>query len=302
MAELQFLRYVTIGQYLPLDSPIHRLDARSKLLAYALLVVAVTFNNTYIANAILLLTIGLIVMIARVPIGYALQGIRPALPALVILAILRLLLPPQVAGLAGDCRVIWRWPLGAGGLATRLVLTDCTLRLVIVSAVRLSVLIVLTSLLTFSTTTAELAHGTEALLAPLQFVGFPAHELALVVTIALRFVPTLALQMERIVKAQIARGADFGTSSRLAIIKTVRRLLPLLVPLFLVSLHRSEALILAMEARGYTGGKGRTRRVKLHVRLADYVAITGVLVFCITMLCIDFAALDRALVAWLLGS
>jgi energy-coupling factor transport system permease protein len=301
MAEYEFLRYVTIGQYLPLDSPVHRLDARSKLLAFALVVIAVTFSGTYVGNAILLLTIGLLVVVARVPIGYAVQGIRPALPALIFLAIFQLLLPPRAAGMAEDCAVIWRWSFGVGGLRTGVELTDCTLRLVIVSAVRLSVLIVLTSLLTFSTTTTELAHGTEALLAPLQRVGLPAHELALVVAIALRFVPTLALQMERIVKAQIARGADFGTDGRLRIIKTVRRLLPLLIPLFLVSLRRSEALILAMEARGYTGGKGRTRRDRLRARPADYVAMTVALVFCVLMLSVDFSALDRALLAWLAG-
>jgi energy-coupling factor transport system permease protein len=162
-------------------------------------------------------------------------------------------------------------------------------------------LIVLTSLLTLSTTTTELAHGTEELLAPLQRVGLPAHELALVVAIALRFVPTLALQMERIVKAQIARGADFGTGSRLRIVKTIRRLTPLLIPLFLVSLRRSEALILAMEARGYTGGKGRTRRARLRARPADYVALAAAVLYCILMLRIDFSALDRALVTWLAG-
>ena len=301
MAEFEFLRYVTIGQYLPLSSPVHRLDARVKLLAFTLLVVAVTFSNTYVANAVLLLSLGLLIAGARVPIGYALQGLRPALPALILLIIFQLLLPPRPVGLAEDCSVIWQWSFELGGLTGGLKLTDCTLRLVIVSTVRLSLLIVLTSLLSVSTTTTDLAHGTEALLAPLQGVGLPAHELALVVAIALRFVPTLALQMERIVKAQIARGADFGTGSRLRIVKTVRRLLPLLIPLFLVSLRRSEALILAMEARGYTGGKGRTRRARFHAQPGDYVALATAVIFCALMLTIDFSALDQALVAWLAG-
>jgi energy-coupling factor transport system permease protein len=299
MAEFEFLRYVTVGQYLPLGSPVHRLDARFKLLAFTLLVVAVTFSNTYVANAILLLAIALLVALARVPIGYTLQGIRPALPALLFLAVFQLLLPPRPSGFFEDCTVIRRWSVGAGGLTAVVELTDCTLRLIVVSAIRLSVLIVLTSLLTFSTTTTELAHGTEALLTPLQRVGLPAHELALVLTIALRFVPTLTLQMERIVKAQIARGADFGGGGRLRFIKTVRRLLPLLVPLFLVSLRRSEALILAMEARGYTGGKGRTSRVRLHARPADYVALLVTVLFSILMLSIDFSAWDQAIGAWL---
>jgi len=291
MGEFEFLRYVTIGQYLPSDSVVHRLDPRFKLLAFALAVVAVTFSSTYLANAILLLVVLLLVVVARVPLGYALQGVRPALPVLAFLALFQVRLPPQPLGLTGDCSPVFQWAF--------VELTDCTVRLIVVSTARLVELIVLTSLLTFSTTMTELVHGTEGLLAPLQRIGVPAHELSLVVTIALRFVPTLALQMERIVKAQIARGADFGTAGRFRFIRTMRRLLPLLIPLFLVSLRRSEALIVAMEARGYTGGKGRTRRMRLRARPDDYLALAAATVFCIVMLGVDFAALDQALIAWL---
>ncbi|MFQ6100079.1 MAG: energy-coupling factor transporter transmembrane component T family protein [Anaerolineae bacterium] len=290
MSEFEFLRYITIGQYLPSGSVVHRLDPRFKLLAFALVVVAVTFSNAYLANAILLLVVLLLVAITRVPLGYALQGVRPALPVLAFLALFQVLLPPRPLGLTGDCNPIFQWAF--------VELTDCTLRLIIVSTARLVELIVLTSLLTFSTTTTELVHGTEGLLAPLQRIGVPAHELSLVVTIALRFVPTLALQMERIVKAQVARGANFGTAGRFRFIQTTRRLLPLLIPLFLVSLRRSEALIVAMEARGYTGGKGRTRRTGPRARLADYLALAAAAVFCIFMLRVDFAALDQVLMAW----
>lgn len=291
MSQFEFLRHVTIGQYLPTGSLVHRLDPRFKLLAFGLIVVAATFSNSYVANGVLLAIIFLLLLASRVPVGYTLQGVRPALPTLLFLAVFQILLPPQQFGAAGDCTPVWQWGF--------LQLTDCTLRLIVISAARLVELIVLTSLLTFSTTTTELTYGTEGVLAPLQRVGFPAHELALVVTIALRFVPTLALQMERIVKAQIARGADFGTGGRFRFIHMTRRLLPLLVPLFLASLHRSEALIVAMEARGYTGGKGRTRRLKLRARPADYVALAAATAFCVLMLCIDFAALDQALFAWL---
>ncbi len=291
MRELEFLRYVTIGQYLPRDSIIHRLDPRFKLLAFGLIVVAITFSNTYSANGVLMPVILLLLILSRLPLGYALQGVRPALPALAILALFQLILPPQSFGFSKDCVVIWQWRFMA--------LTDCTLQLIIVSTVRLLALFVLTSLLTFSTATTELAHGTEGLLAPLQQIGLPAHELALVVTIALRFVPTLALQMERLVKAQIARGADFGASGRFRFIRTTRRLLPLLIPLFIASLRRSEALIVAMEARGYTGGQGRTRRTRLRAGPVDYLALAVTAAFCVAMLSIDFASLDQALVAWL---
>lgn len=288
MSEFEFLRYATIGQYMPLGSLVHRMDPRFKILAFALIVGAVTFSSTYLANAILLSAAFLLVAISRVPVKQALQGVRPALPVLVFLAVFQVLLPPQSFG--EDCVPIWQWAF--------VELTDCTVRLIVVSTARLIELIVLTTLLTSTTTTAELAYGVEGLLGPFQRIGVPAHEIALTVTIALRFVPTLALQMERIVKAQIARGADFGTAGRFRFIKTTRRLLPLLVPLFLAGLRRSENLALAMEARGYTGGKTRTRRVRLHARPADYLALTATAAFCIGMLSVDFGALDQALAAW----
>jgi energy-coupling factor transport system permease protein len=291
MSRLEFLRYVTIGQYLARDSIIHRLDPRFKLLAFGLIVVAITFSNTYLANALLVLTVTLLLILSKLPLGHTLRGLRPALPALALLALFQMLFPPQTFGPTRNCTVIWRWGF--------VELTSCTLQLIVVSTARLVELFVLTSLLTFSTTTTELVHGTEGVLAPLQQIGFPAHELTLVVTIALRFVPTLALQMERLVKAQIARGADFGTSGRFRFIKATRRLLPLLIPLFLISLRRSEALIVAMEARGYTGGRGRTRRRRLRAGLPDYVALVAAAAFCVATLWVDAASMDRALIAWL---
>lgn len=290
MSAFEFLRYATLGQYTPLGSFIHRMDPRIKILAFALVVVAVTFSGTYLANTILLLIVFLLVALSRVPLGQALQGVRPALPVLAFLALFQVPLPPQTFG-GEECNLIWQWGF--------IELTDCTLRFIVVSTARLIELIVLTTLLTATTTMAELAYGVEGLLAPFQRIGVPAHEAALTVTIALRFIPTLALQMERIVKAQIARGADFGTSGRFRFIKATRRLLPLLVPLFVVGLRRSENLVLAMEARGYTGGKGRTRRVKLRARPADYLALVAAAIFCVVMLNVDFAALGRVLTAWL---
>jgi energy-coupling factor transport system permease protein len=186
-----------------------------------------------------------------------------------------------------DCVVLWEW----GSLRV----TDCVVQLIFVSAARIVALVLLTSLLTLSTSTTELAHGTEGVLAPLQRMGFPAHELALIVVVALRFVPTLALQMERIVKAQVARGADFGTEGGFQFIRRTRRMLPLLIPLFLVSLRRAETLAIAMEARGYTGGSGRTRRKRLHAEGRDYVALLMALFLCAGILVADRLVLDGAI-------
>lgn len=294
MKRLEFLRYATLGQYLPGDSRIHRLDPRIKLVAFGLIVAAVTFSNAYLANGILLLAILLLLGLSRLPLGYGLQSARLALPALVILALFQLVMPARQFGTGATCAIIWQWRL--------LQLTDCTLRLIVVSTARLIALLVLTNLLTFTTKTSDLATGVEDLLAPLQRIGVPAHELALTLSIALRFVPTLALQMERVVKAQTARGADFGASSRFQVIKTTRRLLPLLVPLFVGGLRRSERLALAMEARCYTGGRGRSRRTRARAGLTDYVALIAVGAFCAAMWVIDFGALDRALWLWLAGA
>lgn len=283
--EWEFLRYVTLGQYLPTESFVHRMHPAFKLLAFGLLVVAVTFSQTITANLILLATMVTLVRFTRVPVRYALEGVRLALPALLVMAVFQVLLPPKmvtVAGSGGACLPIWTWQ--------RFVLTDCTLRLVVVSTARLIELIMLTTLLTSSTTTTELAHGTETLLSPWQRLGLPAHQLAMVVTIALRFVPTLALQMERIVKAQTARGADFGLEGRWRFIRMIRRLLPLLVPLFLVSLRRSETLIVAMTARGYTGNARRSHRVRRRAQPGDYLAVGIAGAFCVFMLILDFKA------------
>ncbi|MEA3345423.1 MAG: energy-coupling factor transporter transmembrane protein EcfT, partial [Chloroflexota bacterium] len=170
--EFEPLRNVTIGQYLPTGSIVHRLDPRFKLLAFTLLVVAAAFNGYYVGNLILLAATLLLVYISRVPMAYALRGIKSALPIILLLAAMQVLLPPQPFLGRRACTLIASWSF--------IHLTDCTLRLVVVSALRFFHLILLTNLLTFSTSTTELAHGVESLLRPLQRIGFPAHELAMI--------------------------------------------------------------------------------------------------------------------------
>jgi energy-coupling factor transport system permease protein len=149
--------------------------------------------------------------------------------------------------------------------------------------------LILTSLLTFSTTITGLTQGIEGLFKPLQsHWNFPSHELALTLTIALRFVPTLAEELERIMKAQVSRGADLGQRGRLAFIQRTRALLPVLVPLFLSALRRAEDLVLAMEARCYVGGKGRTHLTELKTRASDWVAIGLVTLFIAGLLLCPF--------------
>jgi energy-coupling factor transport system permease protein len=156
------------------------------------------------------------------------------------------------------------------------------------------------SLFSFSTTTTELTHGVEHLLRPLQPLGLPAHEFALMVNIAIRFLPTLAEEAERLMKAQASRGADFGRGQR-SFLQRTRQLLPLLVPLFLVSLRRAEELIEAMEARCYIGGKGRTYLIHLQARAVDYAAVLGTAALTLLALWLSVRNADQWVWQWIMA-
>ncbi len=280
MEEFEISRNITIGQYLALGSFIHKMDPRLKLLSFAILVVAITFSASYTGNAILLLAVFALVPFSKIPLRYALSGLKPAIPIVLLLAALQILF--YTSGFAGgaNCVSFFRWgPIDSN---------TCGVQLAIVSAARFIELLVLTSLLTFSTTVTELTLGTEQLLAPLRRLNFPAHELALTMTIALRFIPTFAEELERIIKAQVSRGADLGQQGRLRFVRQTRALLPLIVPLFLSALRRAEDLILAMEARCYVGGKGRTHFVELESKPRDVVALILVLLFAALILLAPF--------------
>lgn len=270
MEEFEIRRYITIGQYLPADSLIHRLDPRFKIVGFTVLIAAVTFTPTYLGNAVLLLVISLLVVLAKVPFRYALSGLRPALPVLLLLMALQMAFYTEgfARGVAGECvHVLDLWFVHV---------TTCSIKLALVSAARFIELLMLTSLLTLTTTTTELAHGVERLFAPLQQrFNFPAHELALIFTIAMRFVPTFAEELERIMKAQVSRGADLGQGSRWRFIQRTKALLPVLVPLFMNAFQRAEELILAMEARCYVGGRGRTHFIQLRSTVRDYLALAA---------------------------
>ena len=265
MDDFEFLRHVTIGQYLPGNSLLHRLDPRAKLLAFLLLVTAVTFTPSYLGNALLLATVLALILLSRISVRYALQGLRPAVPMIAVLAVMQLLFLGDFYIPSAGLRTLLRWgPIH---------ITTGGVQLVVVSICRLVELMLLVSLLTFTTTLTELTHGMESLMSPLARFGFPAHELSLIATIALRFVPILAQELETIVKAQASRGADFGRGGRLHFVRRTRELLPLLVPLFLDAFRRAEDLILAMEARCYMGGKGRTHLVRFRSSPRDYLAV-----------------------------
>ncbi len=281
MEEFEILRNITIGQYLPLGSIIHRMDPRIKLICFVCIVFAVTFSSSLIANAILLFAIIALVPLSKIPSRYALSGLKPAIPIVLLLAALQIIFYTSTFAGGRNCISFFQWgPIDSN---------TCGVQLAIVSAARFVELLILTSLLTFSSTITELTLGTENIFAPLQRrFNFPAHELALTLTIALRFVPTFAEELERIMKAQVSRGADLGQQGRLRFIQQTRALLPLTVPLFLNALRRAEDLILAMEARCYVGGRGRTHFREFKIKPSDYIAFAASLIFATGMLILPF--------------
>jgi energy-coupling factor transport system permease protein len=279
MDDFELLRHITIGQYLPTGSLVHRLDPRTKIVGFGLLLVAVAVCSSLPGLLIALALVLGLVALARVPLGFALGGIRPALPFLAVIAVLQLLFGWGTRPGAA-CQTVWSiWIVQ---------ITDCSIQAVLAMILRLFSLILLTSLLTLTSTTTELTHGIESLLRPFQRIGVPAHELALVFMLALRFVPTLAEELEKLLKAQAARGADIRLGSNP--IKRTQHLLPVLVPLFLITLRRGEELIEAMTARGYAGGLGRSHYVRLRFGRRDAAAL-AIAAICAAGLMLPLASL-----------
>jgi len=272
MEDFEFLRYVTIGQYLPGDSIIHRLDPRTKLSVFLFLTLAVTFSLSYAANVILLVVTLLLVLLAGIPLGYIFSGLKPALPIIIVLAILQLLFYGEAYTPYGmETRTLFQW----GWIH----ITNGSVQLVIVSMLRFVELLFLTSLLTNTTPLTELTYGMESMLRPFSRLGLPAQELSLVGTIALRFVPLLAEQLEAILKAQASRGASVAHQGKLRFVTTARQVAALIVPLFVDAFRRAEDLIVAMQARCYVGGRGRTSFVRLQFARVDYIVLAIGLAF-----------------------
>jgi energy-coupling factor transport system permease protein len=262
MASYDAVRHVVIGQYIPTGSPIHRLDPRAKLIAATVVVAAVIAATSYVSNVLLLSFVLALVFLAQLPLRYILSGVTPALPVIAILALVQLLL--YRGGSADSTAMVSYGPIHiyAAGV-----------RLVVVSLLRFLDLLFVTSLLTSTTTTSALTHGLESLLRPFSAIGLPGHEIALVGAIALRFVPILGEQLESIIKAQASRGASYEAQGRWRLVANARRMAAIAVPLFVDAYRRSEELALAMQARCYRGGRGRTHLVELTLTPVDFIAV-----------------------------
>ena len=258
---------ITLGQYYPGNSFIHRLDPRTKILTTLLLIVAVFLANTATGYGALCAMVLFIIAVSGLPFMLVLRSVKPLLFIIVLTLALHALMGQ------GE-HVLYQWKF--------ITVTEEGLRLGVQMAMRLILLLMISSILTFTTSPIVLTDGIEALLRPFRVIGVPAHELAMMMTIALRFIPTLMEETDRIIKAQTARGADFSGGNLLV---KAKNMLPILVPLFISAFRRADDLAIAMEARCYRGGEGRTRMHQLAYRAGDVLAFVfafamiGVLAF-----------------------
>ena len=247
------LNDITLGQYYPGSSFVHRLDPRSKILIIVAFVSSIFLAETYLAYGMLFLfTVGAII-VARIPMLLAVKSVKPLWIIIVLTFFVHIFWTPGT--------VLYHW----GPLS----ITLEGLRQAIMMSARLVLIILLSSLLTFTTSPLALTDGVERLLNPFRRLGLPAHELAMMMTIALRFIPTLLEETDRIMKAQMARGADFASGN---ILRRAKNMTPLLVPLFISAFRRADELATAMEARCYRGGENRTRMKQLHITGRDWLA------------------------------
>ena len=235
------IRDITLGQYYPGESAIHRLDPRVKIIATIAYIVALFIADNFIGMLTAAIAVFICVKISRVPFKFILRGLKPILFIIIFTFILNMFMTK------GEPLVV---------LIFGLTITKEGLRLAVFMAIRLILLIISSSLLTLTTKPISLTDGIESMLRPLKKIGVPAHELAMMMTIALRFIPTLLEETDKIMKAQQARGADFETGS---IFHRAKNLIPILVPLFISAFRIAQELAMAMEARCYSGGDNRTR-------------------------------------------
>ena len=249
------LKDITIGQHFPGNSPVHRMDSRVKLVMTVVYIVMLFISKNYCALCVGAAFTLTAYVIAEIPLKMMFKSIRPILPIIIFTSLLNLFF-------IRTGEVLWEWKI--------LKITEDGVSTAGFMAVRIICLIVGSSLLTYTTSPIDLTDGLEKLLSPLKKIKVPVHELAMMMTIALRFIPTLIEETDKIMAAQKARGADLESGG---IFARAKALIPILIPLFVSSFRRAEELALAMECRCYHGGEGRTRMKPLRMHLVDLWAV-----------------------------
>ncbi len=258
---MKFLENMSFGQYVPSQSWLHRRDPRCKVIALILLLTGIFMADRPYDWIIWTAVLWLCARLSQTGLGFLIRSIRTVLFLVVFTALLNLLFASGT--------VVWEWGIFC--------VTREGIELAWTMALRLTLLVLFANLLTLSTSPMALSDGLESLFSPLRRVGFPAHELAMMMTIALRFIPTLLGETDRILKAQLARGADLDRGS---LLKRMKAFIPVLVPLFVIVFQRADDLAIAMEARCYRGGEGRTRMKPFRWNVGD----TAALAFCAALI------------------
>ena len=254
------LRDITLGQYYQTESVIHRLDPRVKLGGTLLYIITLFFfknNWGYVAAAIFL---AIVIQLSHVPFRFMVKGMKAILFLLLITVVFNLFLTPGTALVS-----FWKITITLEGL-----------KMAVTMAIRLTMLIIGSSIMTLTTTPNNLTDGMEKMMKPLKLFHVPVHEVAMMMSIALRFIPILLEETDKIMKAQIARGADFESGN---VVRRAKALVPLLVPLFISAFRRANDLAMAMEARCYRGGEGRTKMKPLVYRKQDGIGYVCVAVY-----------------------
>lgn len=257
---MELTKNITLGVYLPGETCIHRLDPRTKIVGTAILVLMLLFFRSYSAYGLFALFATALIALSAIPPAYVLCGLKPMLPVLLIMWVFQLFLFRTA-----DTAVLFQWWIFEA--------TTAGLHMGTLITLRVFFLFLVTTLLTLTTSIVALTDGLESLLKPLKAIGLPTQELVMTLVIALRFVLILAEELEKIIKAQMARGVAFDRGN---FIQKTKKLFPVFLPLFIGAFKRAEELIVAMEARCYSGGRGRTKMKTLRLGRVD-AAATGIL-------------------------
>lgn len=248
------LKDITLGQYFPGQSVIHRLDPRTKLTMLVAYIVALFLAEGWVSYGLVFVFLAVVIRLSTIPLKSILRGMKPLVMILIFTGVLNLFFTQD-----GEVLVkFWVLTVTSGGLSRALMMMA-----------RILMLISGTFLLTYTTSPIALTDGLEALMNPLKKVGVPVHELSMMMCIALRFIPTLIEETDKIMSAQKARGADFESGS---LTDRAKALIPILVPLFISAFRRADELATAMECRCYQGGEGRTKMKQLHYHREDFLS------------------------------
>ncbi len=267
------LKDITLGQYFPGQSVIHRLDPRTKLTMLVVYIVALFLAEGWVSYGLVFIFLAVVIRLSTIPLKSILRGMKPLVMILIFTGVLNLFFTQD-----GEVLVkFWVLTVTSGGLSRALMMMA-----------RILMLISGTFLLTYTTSPIALTDGLEALMNPLKKVGVPVHELSMMMCIALRFIPTLIEETDKIMSAQKARGADFESGS---LTDRAKALIPILVPLFISAFRRADELATAMECRCYQGGEGRTKMKQLHYHREDFLSYCAGAVLLVSVIVLKTFAL-----------